>query len=235
MTFSIIIPTRNERNNLEQLLPVLIKLYPDSPIWIVDDDSKDKTAEFVENFSEKYPQIHLLPRKNKRGRGSAVLDGLKVAYKDTKISYFLEMDADLSHNPLDIKKLLSESLKTPLSVIIGSRHVRGGKFINCSPFRVFLSKLANFYARLILGVPINDYTNGFRLYPKEAIKLLINSKIHEKGYITLSETAYILHKHGFNFTEVPTIFINRKVGKSNATILEFLRSLPAIIKIRLRH
>ena len=235
--FSIIIPTRNERNNLIKLLPVLVKLYPRNSIWIVDDDSADKSAELVKSFSQKHPEVHLLSRKNKLGRGSAVLDGLREAYKDKEISYFLEMDADFSHDPKEIEKLLSEIPKSSKSrsIIIGSRHIKGGKFVNCSPFRILLSQLANLYARLILKIPINDYTNGFRLYPRSAVELLKNAKIHEKGYITLSETAYLLHKLGFNFIEVPTIFVNRKVGKSNATIAEFLNSIPAVFRIRNNH
>ena len=230
MTFSIIIPTRNERNNLKNLLPVLVKLYSESPIWIVDDDSTDQTAEFVKSFSQKYPKVHLISRKNKLGRGSALLDGLKEAYKDNKISYFLEMDADFSHNPQEIKKLLPQVRSN--TIVIGSRHVQSSKFINCSPIRVILSHLANWYARLILGIPIRDYTNGFRLYPRNAVEILSHSIIHEKGYVVLSETAFLLHKRGFNFKEVPTVFVNRVIGHSNATIFEFLRSLPAILKIR---
>ncbi len=249
MNFAIIIPTRNEKVNLEKLLPELLKLYPACPIWVVDDNSPDGTENFLKEFSKKNPLVHLLIRTNKRGRGSAVLDGLKVAYKDTKFSYFLEMDADGSHNPLEIKNLLTEvsqgsalqSKALPYKVIkesvvvIGSRYTNGAKFINCSPFRVFLSRLANFYTKFILGVPIKDYTNGFRLYPRSAVEILINSHINEKGYVMLSESAYILHKRGFNFKEVPTIFVNRKEGKSNATIIEFLRSLPAILRIKFTH
>lgn len=292
MNFAIIIPTRNEKINLEKLLPELIKLYPKCPVWIVDDNSADGTENFVKEFSQKNPLVQILVRYNKRGRGSAVLDGLKAAYKDTKISYFLEMDADLSHDPQDIRKLLEESLKTPRgwpdfakatpgkqadifgkktmpipsavegtppmakgSVIIGSRHIPGARFVNCSPFRMFLSKLANWYAGLILSIPktvrhprgspqgfpwgggnkITDYTNGLRLYPRNAVEILIKSRIRENGYIMLSETAFILYKKGFKFVEVPTIFVNRTEGKSNATIIEFLRSLPAIVRIRLDH
>lgn len=248
LVFSIIIPTRNERNNLEKLLPVLTHLYPQSPVFTVDDNSADDTGAFLKQFCLNHPQVHLISRKNQRGRGSAVIDGLKKAAKDKKISYFLEMDADFSHNPNEIKKLLSKvpqgnalqskalpykDLKEP--VIIGSRHIPGAKFLHCSPLRVFLSKLANWYIKLILKIPINDYTNGFRLYPKQAVQELINTHIKETGYIVLSETAYILHKKGFKFKEVPTVFVNRKEGRSHATIIEFLRSLPAILRIKLNH
>lgn len=233
MIFAIIIPTRNEKINLEKLLPALIEFYPSCPIWVVDDNSADGTENFVNEFSKKIPFVHILNRINQRGRGSAVLDGLKEAYKDTKISYFLEIDADGSHDPQEIKNLLSVAGSNTL--VIGSRHISGSKFVDCSPIRMILSHLANFYARLILGVPINDYTNGFRLYSRSAIELLKDAKIHEKGYITLSETAYILYKLGFLFKEVPTIFVNRKIGRSNATIFEFLHSIPAIIRIRLNH
>lgn len=240
MNFAIIIPTRNEKANLEKLLPFLSTLYPDSPVWIVDDNSRDGTGAFIKEFSKNHPFVHALIRQNKRGRGSAVLEGLKEAFQDKKSDYFLEMDADFSHDPKEIRKLLDE-IDTRMTgpdintVIIGSRHINGAKFINCSKLRVFLSHLANWYARLILGIPIKDYTNGFRLYPRRAVEVLKEAIINQKGYIVLSETAYILYKNGFSFQEVPTIFVNRTVGRSNATIFEFLRSIPAIIKIKKNH
>lgn len=233
VAFSIIIPTRNERNNLERLLPILINLYPQSPVFIVDDDSPDDTAGFVKQYSADHSEVHLILRKNKRGRGSAVIDGLKEATEDKRSAYFLEMDADFSHNPGEIRLLISQA--EPKTIVIGSRHIPRAKFVNCSAWRVFLSHLANFYAKSVLQVPLNDYTNGFRLYPRNAAQLLINSNMHEKGYIMLSETAYILYKKGFKFKEVPTIFVNRKLGRSNATLTEFLKSIPGIIKIRVNH
>lgn len=231
-TFSIIIPALNERENLEKLLPVLVLKYPKSPILIIDDNSKDQTDVFLAAFSKKHPQVRLITRNKKWGRGNAVMTGLKIAFQNYESEYLLEMDADFSHNPDDIDKLLKHAASN--TVIIGSRHLKGGGFVSCSRLRVWLSILANFYARLFLSIPITDYTNGFRLYSRKAVETIIKHKIHEKGYIVLSETAYILHKNGFQFTEVPTVFSNRTIGKSNATIYEFMTSLIGIIKIYLR-
>lgn len=230
ITFSIIIPAKNERNNLERLLPLLTKLYPASPIWIVDDNSKDKTEEFIKEFNKKHKQVGLIVRMDKRGRGSAVIEGFKEAIKNKEISYFLEMDADCSHNPVEIDSIITQAKDD--TIVIGSRHIKGSKFVCCSKARILISRLANLYIKSVLRIPINDFTNGFRLYPRRAIDVLKESIIHEQGFIMLSETAYILYLKGFTFREVSTVFVNRKIGKSNITIREILHSLPAIFKIR---
>lgn len=230
--FAIIIPTYMEKENLTHLLPLLVKLYPSAFIIVVDDASNDTTFSFVQQFSAKHPQLFLLSRKKKLGRGSAVLAGFQKAQKIGKIDYFLEMDADFSHDPQEISSLLAKA--NPRTVIIGSRYLPGSRIINWPKTRKVLSLLANLYTRLILQIPINDYTNGFRLYPKEAIKVILESLIREKGYAALSEIAFLLYKRGFSFVEVPTTFVNRQRGKSNTNLGEYLQSLTAIIKIRLK-
>jgi len=228
--FAIIIPSYNERNNLRKLLPKLAYKYPATPIIVVDDNSPDQTATYTEGLSKKYPQIQCIKRSHKLGRGSACLAGFKkfLTFKDC--DYVLEMDADYSHDPDDIQFLLQQAGKK--RIVIGSRYVKGSKIVNWPITRKILSRLSNFYARAILQLPISDYTNGFRLYPKNAIKKIISVGLKEKGYAMLSESAYILFKKGFIFIEVPTTFVNRKIGKSNTNLWQYLLSILSIIRVR---
>ena len=228
--FSIIIPTYNEKENLLVLIPRLKKLYPASYIFIVDDNSQDSTSSLIKKLSLKYPRLHLINRRGKLGRGSAVIDGLKKALSKAKTDYYLEIDADFSHDPQEIEKLLHK--KDPRTLVIGSRYVKDARIVNWPIIRQILSILANFYIRSILNIPLHDFTNGFRLYPSSAARIIVATNPAEKGYTTLSETAYILYLHHFKFVEVPTTFVNRRMGNSKISLKEYLQSLLSIIKIK---
>ena len=227
---SIIIPTYNEKENLVSLIPQIKALYPKASVFIVDDNSKDGTADYFKKYSTVNVNVHLISRKGKLGRGSAVIDGLKKALESVKSEYYLEMDADFSHKPEEINLLLEK--KEPETLVIGSRYINGSKIINWPYLRKILSTLANIYIRTILKIPLHDFTNGFRLYPKKAAETIVKINPQVIGYTTLSETAYILYLHHFKFIEVPTTFINRKIGKSKISIKEYLQSLISIIKIK---
>lgn len=233
LAVSIIIPTYNEKENLKILLPKLLDLYPSFHIFVIDDHSSDHTSEYLNNLQKSYPHIHWIERRKKMGRGSAVLEGLEKASKDTQSLYFLEMDADISHNPDDIKNILTYA--DDRSIVIGSRYTESSRIINWPLHRSILSIFANWYIGLFLGIPIHDYTNGFRLYPKVAVELLLKQTPQEQGYAVLSETAYFLYKNGFSFIEVPTTFVNRKIGSTKTDGKEFVKSLIAIPLIRLRY
>lgn len=228
--FSIIIPTYNEKENLITLIPQLKNLYPHSSVFVVDDNSKDGTSEFLKKYASADPTVNFISRSSKLGRGSAVIDGLKKALLQTKSEYYLEMDADFSHKPGEIKNLLGK--KGSNTLVIGSRYIKGSKIINWPYLRKILSALANIYIRNILKIPLHDFTNGFRLYPKKAAQTIVKVNPQVIGYTTLSETAYILYINKFKFAEVPTTFINRNIGKSKISIKEYLQSLISIIRIK---
>lgn len=230
---AIIIPSFNERNNISVLIKKLINLVPNAIIFIVDDNSPDKTGEVVQKLARRNKRIKLIKRIGKGGRGSAVLAGFKEAYKNPQIQSFIEMDADLSHSPEEIKRLIGNSKKG--TITIGSRYIKGSRILNWPLYRRILSKFANFYIKLILGIKINDFTNGFRSYPRTSIEVLTQAKLSNKGFIALSEMAYILHLKGFKFLEVPITFKDRESGKSNATIVEVLKSLIAVLEIKGKH
>lgn len=230
---SIIIPTYNERENLQSLLPVLFTRYPDMNIFVVDDNSFDGTQKIVSDFSFTHPQLHLIEREKKLGRGSAVLAGMEEALKKTNCNYYIEMDADFSHDPSEVKSLIEAAAQK--RIIIGSRYVENAKIVNWPRTRFILSRLANWYIKILLGLPIEDSTNGFRLYPKEAVNILLKNVLYENGYANLSEIAFILYKKGFEFKEIPITFVNRKKGVTKTNWKEYIKSLFAIPRIRLRY
>lgn len=228
----IVIPTYNEAENIVSLIRSIQKHTSHiSKIIIVDDNSPDGTSDIITNISKKNKNVYLLTRSFKKGRGSAVIEGFSFAKKFSP-TYFLEMDADFSHKPKDISRLLRAIEEGP-DVIIGSRYLKKSKILNWSLKRRMFSKLANIYARLILGVPIRDYTNGFRIYKKKAVYFLLSQKLKARGYILLSETAYLLKKAGFIFGEIPTTFVNRKRGTSNLNTEEVLDAFLSVWQIRL--
>ena len=227
----VVIPTYNEADNIEYLIKnVKNNISPHDHVVIVDDDSPDKTGRIAKNLKVKFKNLHVIIRKGKNGRGSAVIDGFKYAL-DLKPTYFVEMDADFSHKPEDIPRLRKLMAKN-VGMVIGSRYMRGSRIQNWPLKRKIFSHLANLYAKTILQIPISDYTNGFRLYSKNALEFLLSQDLKTKGYIVLSETAYKLHRAGFKFEEIPIVFINRKRGVSNVNRSEIKNAFFGVLKIR---
>ncbi len=230
----VIIPTYNEKENILDLIEQIRSNVEGAYIYVVDDNSPDGTAEIVRKYiSNKDGRVSLIVRRSKSGRGGAVLSGFEEALKNPKIEYFIEMDADFSHKPTDMPRILDK--REPNTVVVASRYTRGGKIMNWSIRRKVMSRFANTYIRTILHVPVSDCTNGYRCYPREAVKLIVHSRIQQKGFIALSETLYLLYRHGFRFVEVPFKFVDREKGKSNANLMELLRSFSAIFAIKRKY
>jgi dolichol-phosphate mannosyltransferase len=208
---AVIIPSYNERKNISLLIKKILLLELNIKVVIVDDNSPDNTAELVKKIKVKNKKLILVSRSKKSGRGGAVIEGFKNALMDKNIKYFIEMDADLSHRPEDLDKLIANKGKN--KIIIGSRYIKGSRIIDWPLKRKILSKIANYYIKIILGIPVNDLTNGFRCYPRKAVEEILNMKINHKGFIALSETAYQLYKKDYHFHEVPIIFEDRKRGR----------------------
>lgn len=233
-SIAIIIPTYNEKVNIAQLIAEIKKYSASADIYVVDDNSPDGTQEIVKKIAKNKGHVFLVTRPQKNGRGGAVLTGFKKAYDSKKnYTFFIEMDADFSHSPSEINKLLEHAKKN--QIVVGSRYLQESIIENWPLRRIIMSKLSNRYIRFLLGLPINDCTNGFRVYPRNAIKLLLTTNIMHKGFINLSETAYLLDKNKFVFKEVPITFRDRTQGKSNATFREVIKSLPAIIQIKVHY
>lgn len=225
----VIIPTFNEAENIAELLAALTRLYPALHVLVVDDGSPDGTAAKVRDVMETDPRIFLLERSGKGGRGSAVLAGFRYGLEHS-YQFFVEMDADFSHRPEEIASMFRQI--GDVDMVVGSRYLPGSQIHQWGIKRTVFSFLANKFARFMLGIPISDYTNGFRCYTRKAIASLSMDRIDAKGYVVLSEVAMQLCRHGMRIGEVPTVFVNRRRGISNLTFHEIREAFKSIIRIR---
>ncbi|MBC8263563.1 MAG: polyprenol monophosphomannose synthase [Anaerolineales bacterium] len=229
----IVIPTYNERDNLRPLVEELQRLPRRFLVVIVDDNSPDGTGQLADELAQQMPDVRVVHRVGKGGRGSACIAGFKYALQDTEAPLIMEMDADFSHHPRDVPELLDKARE--VDVVIGSRYQRGSQIVDWGLGRRIFSRLANLFARTMLGVPIRDYTNGFRCYRRAALEALDLDSIQTTGYIVLSETALLLHRAGARFAEIPITFVNRKRGKSNTTLSEIMNAFTAVWNLRRRY
>ena len=223
----IVIPTYNEKENIYKLTKILLKLLPQSTIYIIDD-----TKSYSLNGSFKSKRIKYFLRRNKRGRGSAVLFGLKKSLKNLTNNIFLEMDSDFSHSPKEIKNNLKFFKSQNLDLLISSRYLPKSKILNWNFSRRVFSFLANFLAQLLLMLDVTDYTNGFRIYSKKAIKIITKKcgKIGD-GFIILSEILLILKINNCKINEVSSIFVNRKRGESSVNFSLIMNSFFGLLKL----
>ena len=228
---NIIIPTFNEDDNIAKLIKAIIKIKPNSIITIVDDSKKD-SIRFILKKNKFGNNVKYFHRKNARGRGSAVLFGFKKNLKKVKKQIFIEMDADFSHEPSELTKNLKLFEKNNTDLLIASRYLPKSKIYNWSLSRRIFSKLSNILAKMILKINVSDYTNGFRIYSKNSIKLITKKcgKIGD-GFIVLSEILLILKINKFKISETDSIFVNRKRGESSVNLKLILQSLFGLVKL----
>lgn len=228
MKLIIVIPTYNEKENIKILLDKIFKILDEVKIIIVDDSPDQEIKDEINEFKN----VIYIHRKQKMGRGSAVLFGMSNALKYHKFSHLIEMDADLSHNPDEIPDNLNYFIQNKINLLISSRYLKKSQIINWPIKRRILSYFANFLAKLILCVPVQDYTNGFRIYSKSAVEHVVkNCGRAGDGFIILSEILIQLHLNRYVIQEKPTIFFNRVRGNSNVNLKEILRSLVGLFKI----
>lgn len=214
MNITIIIPTYNEAENLPKIVDSLFSLpLPNAGILIVDDNSPDGTGKLADEFARQYPgRFDVLHRPGKMGLGSAYIQGFKRALQ-AGAQAICQMDADFSHPPEKVIEL-SKALEQ-CDVAMGSRYVPGGSVdLRWPLWRKGLSGFGNAYARTILGIPIKDVTGGFRLWRSETLRAMPLDLVRSNGYIFQVEMAYIAHKLGFSFQEIPIYFADRRWGKS---------------------
>tara|TARA_B100000963_G_scaffold325735_1_gene312206 strand:- start:107 stop:826 length:720 start_codon:yes stop_codon:yes gene_type:complete len=224
----VIIPAYNEEENIGKLVESIKSFVPNSEIFVVDDSTNNLTKKILENKSF----VHFFHRGQKLGRGTAVIFGLNKALKKKSIDIFIEMDADFSHNPNELKEKIEYFKKYEIDMLIASRYTKNSKIMNWSIFRRIFSMLSNFLARLLLKIPCTDYTNGFRFYSKRAAEKVVNEcgKIGG-GFIVLSEILVVMHSNNFKIDELSTIFKNRKRGESSVSLKLIISSLFGLIKL----
>jgi len=208
----IIIPTYNERENIKTLIPQIFKLLPDISVIIADDNSPDGTAQIVAELKKEYLNLSLVSRKQKDGLSKAYLNVFSQVLQDEDIKSIIMMDADFSTQLKYLPEMLKKS--EHYSVVIGSRHVSGSKMIGCKLSRRILSFFGNLYYRMILRIPIYDYSCGFVVISAELLRKIDFSKIKASGYAFIPELKYLLSKSGATFFEVPITFIERTQGES---------------------
>lgn len=226
---AIIIPTFNELDNIERLIGSILKHLPETTIFIVD-DSEDNELENLIN--QKKINIKYFHRKNSRGRGSAVLFGFKKALNEKNYDILIEMDADFSHNPDELTKNIKKFNLDNLDLLIASRYHQNSKIINWGIKRRIFSKAANILARVLLGIKLKDFTNGYRFYSKRAAEKIVEKcgNIGE-GFIILSEIIVVLNNNNFKITETETIFVNRVRGESSVNLKLVVASFFGILKL----
>src|SRR3989344_9223620 len=217
----IVIPSYNEVKNISILMKGIYKFLPDSKIIIVDDSSFDENQKLKKMVKVK-KEVVLISRLKKSGRGSAVIEGFREALKNKSIEYIFEMDSDLAHDPEEFSRFIEKISIQKYDLVIGSRYLPGGRIKNIAKNRTILSRVINIFLRRWLGINVSDFTSGFRLYSRDAVKYLTQTKIRAKGFITLSEVLYKLHKKNFTIGEVPITWNFRKYGKSNVNSSELL-------------
>jgi len=209
---SILIPTYNEKENIEIIIRTIFSLHPDIYIKVIDDNSPDSTANVVQVLMNEFPNLSILKRKGKEGLGKAYINGFEEILQDGTFSHVCMMDADFSHDP----KYLSEIIKNSLDfdVVVGSRYIKNGGTEGWELWRRMLSRWGNFYCRNITRMPIRDCTGGFNLIKAEILRKVDFSRFDTSGYAFIMELKYSFYKLGAKFKEVPIIFKNRTGGES---------------------
>lgn len=229
----VIIPTYNERENIENIIRKVFSLEGGYDILIIDDGSPDGTAAIVKRLHQEFPErLHMIERPGKLGLGTAYITGFKWSI-DKGYDYTFEMDADFSHNPEDLPRLY-QACKDGADLAIGSRYCDGISVINWPIGRIIMSYYASVYVRTVLGMKVYDCTAGFKCYSNKVLRTIDLDKVEMKGYGFQIEMKYTTYKLGFKITEVPIIFVNRKAGTSKMSGGIFGEAFWGVIKLKFR-
>lgn len=225
----VIIPTYNERENIEAIVPAIFDTVPNVDILVVDDNSPDGTGSVVEQLKTKYSNLNLLVREKKEGLGRAYIAGFKWGLS-RGYEVLTEMDADFSHRPADLKNILDEIKNADF--VVGARWVSGGKTVNWGVGRKIISKGGSFYARMILGHPLTDWTGGFNCWRAEVLKGIDLDSVKSEGYSFQIELKFRALNKNFKGVEVPIVFEDRRVGQSKMSSKIVLEALYRVWNIR---
>ena len=226
----IIIPTYNERENIERLIEEIKNLDRDFHVLIIDDNSPDSTGRIADGLAGKHSEISVIHRPGKLGLGTAYITGFKYALENN-YNLIFTMDADFSHQPKYLIDLLEKAKEYDL--VIGSRYIKDGRIKNWPFHRLILSRGANIYVRMVTGLPIFDSTGGFNCYRREILKKINLDRIISDGYAFQIEMKYKLWKEGFSIKEVPVTFIDRTRGTSKISKRIIFQAFFLVWKLRL--
>jgi dolichol-phosphate mannosyltransferase len=230
----VVIPTYNEKENIERIIRKVFSLNKEFDVLIVEDNSPDGTAAIVRKIMPEFPdRLHMEERKGKLGLGTAYIHGFKWALS-RDYSYIFEMDADFSHNPDDLLKLYDACANQGADLAIGSRYIKGVNVVNWPMGRVLMSYFASYYVRMITRMKIMDTTAGFKCYGRKLLETIDFSKIKFTGYAFQIEMKYTAWKLGFKIIEVPIIFTDRTEGQSKMSSGIFKEAILGVIQLRFK-
>ena len=230
----VIIPTYNEKENIESIIRAIFKLEKCFHVLVIDDGSPDGTAKIVKRMIDQEfgDRLFILERSGKLGLGTAYIAGFKWSI-ERKYDYIFEMDADFSHAPTDLPRLYEACAYDGYDLAIGSRYISGVNVVNWPMGRVLMSYCASVYVRLITGFQIHDTTAGFKCYKRRVLETIDLDAVRFKGYAFQIEMKFTAYKCGFRIKEVPVIFVNRVLGTSKMSGGIFSEALWGVIRLRL--
>lgn len=227
----VIIPTYNEKENIEDIIRAVFWLDHPFHILVVDDGSPDGTADIVRTLQNEYQELLLLERTSKSGLGTAYIAGFEYALEHN-YEYIFEMDADFSHTPEDLIKLHKACSEEGNDMAIGSRYVSGVNVVNWPMGRVLMSYFASIYVQLITGIPIKDTTAGFKCYTSKVLRTIDFNSLKFVGYAFQIEMKFLAWKYGFRIKEVPIIFTDRTKGTSKMSKGIFKEAVLGVVQIK---
>ena len=228
----VIIPTYNEKENIENIIRAVFGLEKEFHILIIDDGSPDGTANIVKRLMNEFPtRLFIVERSGKLGLGTAYIAGFKWGLEHG-YDYVFEMDADFSHNPNDLPRLYAACAQESYDMSIGSRYISGVNVVNWPMGRVLMSYFASKYVRIITGLDIHDTTAGFVCYKRRVLETIELDKVRFKGYAFQIEMKFTAHKCGFKIKEVPVIFVNRELGTSKMNTSIFGEAVFGVIQLK---
>ncbi len=231
MKTMVMIPTYNERENINNLINDILSLDNDISVVVVDDNSPDGTSQLVESSFNNNLRVDLICRKNDKGRGTAGIVGFEHALKKGA-DYIIEMDSDYSHHPKYIPTFLKEIQNS--DVVIGSRNVEGGKELGRSVFREFITWFANVYIRIIMRINVKDCTSGYRCFRRQALESIGLGKMVSKGPSIVEEILYACHLKKFRIKEIPIVFEDRTRGDSTKNLCQYIDTAWKTLQFRFK-
>jgi dolichol-phosphate mannosyltransferase len=226
----VCLPTYNERENLERMVEALAD--KGVSVLVIDDNSPDGTGELADRLAARHEHVEVLHRPRKEGLGPAYLAGFEYALADPEVELVLEMDADFSHDPNDVPRLIAAAADADL--VLGSRYVEGGSIGSWGALRRFVSAGGSWYARVLLGVGVHDLTGGFKCFHRRVLETLDLAAIDSRGYAFQIETTYRALRAGFRVVEIPITFVDREHGGSKMSRTIVLEAIWKVPLLRLR-
>ncbi len=226
----VLLPTYNEKENIERIIPEILKQDDRLSILVIDDNSPDGTGDIADRIAGENPRVMVLHRKKKEGLGQAYIAGFRWAL-DRQYDYIFEMDADFSHDPVFLRDFLEHIQDN--DIVLGSRYIKGVNVVNWPMMRLLLSYFANVYSRIVTGLPLCDATGGFKCFRREVLEAIDLDDIRSNGYSFQIEMSFRAWKKGFRIKEIPIVFVDRTAGTSKMSKKIIREAIFMVWRLRL--